>query len=93
MLFLLNQKKLQSRQYCVHELSLTLFPTIFVFFKCSDRSAMSFQYIKLSLLNHLKLSTERLFLSQIRYKQKALISKVTDKKNATSPLLSLTQQG
>ena len=41
---------------------------------------MSFQYIKLSLLNHLKLSTERLFLSQIRYKQKALISKVTDKK-------------
>ena len=54
---------------------------------------MSFQYIKLSLLNHLKLSTERLFLSQIRYKQKALISKVTDEKNATSPLLSLTQQG
>ena len=48
---------------------------------------MSFQYIKLSLLNHLKLSTERLFLSQIRYKQKALISKVTDKKMQLHPFL------
>ena len=38
---------------------------------------MFFQYIKLS---QLRLSTERLFLRQIRYKQKVFFSKVTDKK-------------
>ena len=38
---------------------------------------MFFQYIKLSQLG---LSTERLFLRQIRYKQKVFFSKVTDKK-------------
>ena len=38
---------------------------------------MFFQYIK---LNHLQISTERLFLSQIRYKQKVFLSKVTNEK-------------
>ena len=38
---------------------------------------MFFQYIKLS---QLRLSTERLFLRQIRYKQKVFFSMVTDKK-------------
>ena len=62
----------------------------FRFFKCSDWSAMFFQYIK---LGHLRLSTKRLLLSKIRFEQKAFISNVTDEKNATSILLSLTQQG
>ena len=53
------------------------FQVFFLFFKFSDWSAMFFQYIKLS---HLRLSTERLFLSKIRYKQKAFFSKITDEK-------------